>query len=212
MGIYIFTWDKLKKYLIEDEADKSSENDFGKNIIPKMLKDEQKLYAYNFEGYWKDVGTIDSLWDSNLDLLDPNVPLDVWDESWRIYSRTHNVPPQHIGRTAEIENSMISEGCDIDGFVDFSVLFQSVTVEEGANVRYSVVMPGSVIKKGADVRYAIIGENCVVEEGAKVGQRPEKMEDIEKWGIAVLGNNITVHKGATVEAKAMIYSDVKAGE
>ena len=202
----------MKKYLIEDEADKSSENDFGKNIIPKMLKDEQKLYAYNFEGYWKDVGTIDSLWDSNLDLLDPNVPLDVWDESWRIYSRTHNVPPQHIGRTAEIENSMISEGCDIDGFVDFSVLFQSVTVEEGANVRYSVVMPGSVIKKGADVRYAIIGENCVVEEGAKVGQRPEKMEDIEKWGIAVLGNNITVHKGATVEAKAMIYSDVKAGE
>ena len=212
MGIYIFTWDKLKKYLIEDEADKSSENDFGKNIIPKMLKDEQKLYAYNFEGYWKDVGTIDSLWDSNLDLLDPNVPLDVWDESWRIYSRTHNVPPQHIGRTAEIENSMISEGCDIDGFVDFSVLFQSVTVEEGANVRYSVVMPGSVIKRGADVRYAIIGENCVVEEGAKVGQRPEKMEDIEKWGIAVLGNNVTVHKGATVEAKAMIYSDVKAGE
>ena len=212
MGIYIFTWDKLKKYLIEDEADKSSENDFGKNIIPKMLKDEQKLYAYNFEGYWKDVGTIDSLWDSNLDLLDPNVPLDVWDESWRIYSRTHNVPPQHIGRTAEIENSMISEGCDIDGFVAFSVLFQSVTVEEGANVRYSVVMPGSVIKKGADVRYAIIGENCVVEEGAKVGQRPEKMEDIEKWGIAVLGNNVTVHKGATVEAKAMIYSDVKAGE
>ena len=202
----------MKKYLIEDEADKSSENDFGKNIIPKMLKDEQKLYAYNFEGYWKDVGTIDSLWDSNLDLLDPNVPLDVWDESWRIYSRTHNVPPQHIGRTAEIENSMISEGCDIDGFVDFSVLFQSVTVEEGANVRYSVVMPGSVIKKGADVRYAIIGENCVIEEGAKVGQRPEKMEDIEKWGIAVLGNNITVHKGATVEAKAMIYSDVKAGE
>ena len=202
----------MKKYLIEDEADKSSENDFGKNIIPKMLKDEQKLYAYNFEGYWKDVGTIDSLWDSNLDLLDPNVPLDVWDESWRIYSRTHNVPPQHIGRTAEIENSMISEGCDIDGFVDFSVLFQSVTVEEGANVRYSVVMPGSVIKKGADVRYAIIGENCVVEEGAKVGQRPEKMEDIEKWGIAVLGNNVTVHKGATVEAKAMIYSDVKAGE
>ena len=152
------------------------------------------------------------MWEANLDVLDPNVPLCVWDESWRIYSRTHNVPPQHIGRTAEIENSMISEGCDIDGFVDFSVLFQSVTVEEGANVRYSVVMPGSVIKKGADVRYAIIGENCVVEEGAKVGQRPEKMEDIEKWGIAVLGNNVTVHKGATVEAKAMIYSDVKAGE
>ena len=212
MGIYVFKWSVLKAFLEADEADRTSENDFGKNIIPKMLKDEQKLYAYNFEGYWKDVGTIDSLWDSNLDLLDPNVPLDVWDESWRIYSRTHNVPPQHIGQTAEIENSMISEGCDIDGFVDFSVLFQSVTVEEGANVRYSVVMPGSVIKKGADVRYAIIGENCVVEEGAKVGQRPEKMEDIEKWGIAVLGNNVTVHKGATVEAKAMIYSDVKAGE
>ena len=210
MGIYIFSWPVLKEALIKLKDQPNC--DFGMHVIPYIHDSGRPIYAYEYTGYWKDVGTIDSLWDSNLDLLDPNVPLDVWDESWRIYSRTHNVPPQHIGRTAEIENSMISEGCDIDGFVDFSVLFQSVTVEEGANVRYSVVMPGSVIKKGADVRYAIIGENCVIEEGAKVGQRPEKMEDIEKWGIAVLGNNVTVHKGATVEAKAMIYSDVKAGE
>ncbi len=212
MGIYIFSWDKLKKYLVEDEANPDSENDFGKNIIPEMLKDGQKLYAYNFEGYWKDVGTIDSLWDSNLDLLDPNVPLDVWDNSWKIYSRTHNVPPQYVGADAKVENSMISEGCVVDGMVDFSVLFQSVTVEEGAEVRYSVVMPGSVIKKGAKVEYSIIGENCVVEEGATVGGRPEDAKESDTWGIAVLGNNVSVAKGLAVAPKAMIYTDVKESE
>lgn len=212
MGIYIFTWDKLKKYLMEDEADKTSENDFGKNIIPAMLADSQKLFAYNFEGYWKDVGTIDSLWEANMDLLNPKVPFDVWDNSWKIYSRTHNVPPQYVGKQAVVENSMVSEGCNVDGFVDFSVLFQNVTVEEGATVRDSIIMPNSVIKKGANVQYAIIGEDCVINEGATVGKRPESMENLEKWGIAVLGNGITVDAKMSVDAKAMIYSDVKDGE
>lgn len=212
MGIYIFTWDKLRKYLIEDEANPESENDFGKNIITSMLADQQKLYAYRFEGYWKDVGTIDSLWESNMDLLDPNVPFDVWDNSWKIYSRTHNVPPQYVGPQAVVENSMVSEGCVVDGYVDFSVLFQSVVIEEGATVRDSIVLPGSVIKKGANIQYAIIGENCVVEEGATVGQRPENMENMDDWGIAVLGNGVTVGAKLSVPPKGMIYEDVKEGE
>ncbi|MEG2191891.1 MAG: glucose-1-phosphate adenylyltransferase, partial [Oscillospiraceae bacterium] len=205
MGIYIFSWDKLKKYLIADEEAKDTENDFGKNIIPAMLSDGEKLFAYNFEGYWKDVGTIDSLWEANMDLLNPSVPFDVWDNSWKIYSRTHNVPPQYVGEKAVVENSMVSEGCTVDGFVDFSVLFQNVTIEEGANVRDSIIMPNSVIKKGANVQYAIIGEDCVVKEGATVGQRPESMQDMDKWGIAVLGNGITVEEKLSVPAKAMVY-------
>ena len=209
MGIYIFTWEKLKKYLIEDEANPESENDFGKNIITSMLADQQRLYAYNFEGYWKDVGTIDSLWESNMDLLDPNVPFDVWDKDWKIYSRTLNSPPQYISEKAVAENSMISEGCEVEGTIDFSVLFQNVVVEEGATVTDSIIMPNTVIKKGACVEYAIIGEGCTVEAGAHIGQRPESVENSADWGIAVIGNNLTVCENANVPAKAMIYEDIK---
>ncbi|MBE6879056.1 MAG: glucose-1-phosphate adenylyltransferase [Ruminococcaceae bacterium] len=209
MGIYIFTWEKLKKYLIEDENNPESENDFGKNIITSMLADKQRLYAYNFEGYWKDVGTIDSLWESNMDLLDPNVPFDVWDKEWKIYSRTLNSPPQYISEKAVVENSMISEGCEVEGTIDFSVLFQNVVVEEGAIVKDSIIMPNTVIKKGACIEYAIIGEGCVIEEGAHIGERPEAVEDSANWGIAVIGNNLSVCKNAKVGAKAMIYNDVK---
>jgi len=209
MGIYIFTWEKLRKYLIEDEANSESENDFGKNIITSMLADQQKLYAYNFEGYWKDVGTIDSLWESNMDLLDPNVPFDVWDKEWKIYSRTLNSPPQYVSDKAVVENSMISEGCEVEGTIDFSVLFQNVVVEEGATVTDSIIMPGTVVKKGAVVEYAIIGEGCTIEEGAHIGERPEAVEDSANWGIAVIGNNLSVCKNAKVAAKAMVYNDIK---
>ena len=209
MGIYIFTWEKLKKYLIEDEANPESENDFGKNIITSMLADQQRLYAYNFEGYWKDVGTIDSLWESNMDLLDPNVPFDVWDKEWKIYSRTLNSPPQYVSEKAVVENSMISEGCEVEGKIDFSVLFQNVVVEEGATVTDSIIMPGTVVKKGAVVEYAIIGEGCTIEAGAHIGERPEAVEDSANWGIAVIGNNLSVCENAKVPAKAMIYNDVK---
>ena len=209
MGIYIFTWEKLKKYLIEDEANPESENDFGKNIITSMLADQQRLYAYNFEGYWKDVGTIDSLWESNMDLLDPNVPFDVWDKEWKIYSRTLNSAPQYISDKAVVENSMISEGCEVEGTIDFSVLFQNVVIEEGATVKDSIIMPNTVVKKGACIEYAIIGEGCTIEEGAHIGERPEAVEDRANWGIAVIGNNLSVCKDAKVPAKAMIYNDVK---
>lgn len=206
MGVYVFSWDKLKKYLIEDEADPNSANDFGKNIIPNMLNDGQRMFAYPFKGYWKDVGTIDSLWEANLDIINPNVDLDLSDKSWRIYSRTPDAPPHYIGENATVENSSISEGCDIDGLVDYSVVSSDVTVEEGAEVRFSVIMPGAVIKKGAKVYYSIIAENAVIEEDAQVGEIPENMENSADWGVAVVGSGATITKDKKIPAKEMIAS------
>lgn len=206
MGVYVFSWDKLKKYLIEDEADPNSANDFGKNIIPNMLNDGQRMFAYPFKGYWKDVGTIDSLWEANLDIINPNVDLDLSDKSWRIYSRTPDAPPHYIGENATVENSSISEGCDIDGLVDYSVVSSDVTVEQGAEVRFSVIMPGAVIKKGAKVYYSIIAENAVIEEDAQVGEIPENMENSADWGVAVVGSGATITKNKKIPAKEMIAS------
>ena len=168
------------------------------------------MVAYRFDGYWKDVGTIDSLWEANLDLLNPKVDLDLTDDTWRIYSKNPVATPHFISDKASVENSMVGEGCEIDGTVDYSILFSDVTVEEGAKVRYSIVMPGTVIKKGAVVEYSIVAENAVIEENAHVGNSPEKMGgDLENWGIAVVGEKITIGKGAEVSAKAMIDADVK---
>ena len=216
MGIYVFSWDKLKKYLIENENDANEKRtkgepwskDFGKDIITSMLADKQRLFAYEFEGYWKDVGTLDSLWEANMDLLSPSVPLDLYDPSWKIYSRNSNMPPQYIGNNANIENSMISEGSSIDGQVDFSIIFSGVTIEEGAKVNYSILMPGAVIKSGAVVEYAIVGEDSVIESGAKIGKSPEQVENRDDWGIAVVGHNVTVSKDKAVEPKEIIDENI----
>ncbi|MBO5105814.1 MAG: glucose-1-phosphate adenylyltransferase [Clostridia bacterium] len=212
MGIYIFNWNVLREYLEKDEADPASSNDFGKNIIPTMLSAGEKLIAYPFSDYWKDVGTIDSLWEANLDLLNPKVELDLSDPNWRIYSRTPSAPPQYIADTAEVQNSLITEGCTVAGKVDFSILFDNVMVEEGAEVRDSLIMPGAVIKSGASVQYAIIAENAVIEGGARVGERPEDVSDLANWGIAVVGADLKVEKNAFVSAKAMVTDSVKEGE
>lgn len=208
MGIYIFTWSKLKKYLEEDEANPESENDFGKNVIPVMLQNGERMYAYAFQGYWKDVGTIDSLWEANMDLLDPNVPLDLYDDAWKIYARNPVMPPQYVAEGAVTQNSMISEGCIVEGDVDFSILFAGVTVEKGAVVHDSIIMPGSVIKAGAVVEYSIVAENVVVGENAQVGDRPENIEDKANWGVTVIAKGIHIGKNAKVPAKAMIEKDV----
>ncbi len=208
MGIYIFNWKKLRKYLTEDEADENSGNDFGHDVIPAMHSAGERMFAYQFDGYWKDVGTIDSLWDSNLDLLNPKVNLDLDDDSWKIYSRSPVAPPHYVSGTAKLENSMITEGCEIEGEVDFSVLFANVKVEEGANVKYSIVMPGTVIKKGATVQYSIVAENSVIEEDAVVGRSPEEMSNIDDWGVTVIGNGVTIGRGVSVEPKAMVDSDM----
>ncbi len=212
MGIYVFSWEKLKKYLEQDEENPNSSNDFGKDIIPSMLNDNQNMVVYRFNDYWKDVGTIDSLWESNLDMLDPKVKLDLSDSSWRIYSRTPSAPPQYIADSAKVQNCLITEGCEIFGTVDFSVLFDSVTVEEGAEVRDSIVMPGAVIKKGAKVQYSIVGENVTVERDAKIGERPENMSDLSTWGVSVVGAGLIIGEGATVKAGTMIKESLKEGE
>lgn len=212
MGVYVFSWKKLRKYLIEDEANENSGNDFGHDVIPAMHENGERMFAYQFDGYWKDVGTINSLWDANLDLLNPKVDLNLDDDSWKIYSRSPVAPPHFIGDNAKVVNSMITEGCEIRGDIDFAVLFANVTVEEGAEVRYSIVMPGTVIKKGAVVQYSIVAENAVIEEGAVVGERPENMEDIDDWGVAVVGSGVKVGKGAKVAPKEMADSNIGGEE
>ena len=212
MGIYVFSYDKLRKYLIEDEETEGSSHDFGKDILPKMLDDGLRMFAYQFQGYWKDVGTIDSLWESNMDLLDPNVPLDLTDESWKIYSRNPVVPPQYIADTAAVQNSLIADGCSISGSVDFSVLFSNVVVKPGAVVQDSIIMPGSVIEEGAVVQYAIVSENTVIGKNAVIGARPETIVDKDQWGIAVIGDNLKIGAGAKIAPKAMVSKDVEEVE
>lgn len=182
-----------------------------KNVIPAMLDGGQVMMAYPFHGYWKDVGTIDSLWESNLDLLSPKGELDLSDRKWRIYSRNPVMPPHYASAHAFLQNSLISEGCEIYGTVDFSVLHAGVTVEKGAVVRDSIIMPGAAIRSGAAVQYAIVGENAVIGENAVVGSRPEDTPDKEQWGVAVIGPEIRVGASARIHPKEMIENDVEEG-
>ena len=204
MGIYIFTWSKLRAYLIADEADPASENDFGKNVIPSMLAAGEKMAAYRFEGYWKDVGTLDSLWDANMDMLAPGSGLNLLDRRWPIYSRTPSCPPAFVGPDADVGNSAIAKGCDVRGEVKNSVLSYDTTIGEGASVAYSVLMPGAVVEPGAVVQYAIVGEKCRIGRFAQVGAPPESAADPDSWGIAVLGSGTVVAEGEVVRPKAML--------
>ena len=208
MGIYIFTWSKLREYLIADEADEKSSNDFGKNIIPAMLGAGEAMTVYRFSGYWKDVGTIDSLWDANMDMLSTETSIDLYDQEWPIYARTPTKPPHFMGEHAVAEHSMVTGGCEVYGRVENSVLFHSVIVEEGAVVRYSILMPGTIVKAGAVVEYAILAENAAICENAHVGASPDGSDS---WGVAVVAQNLRVGEGAVVPPKAMITRNVKGG-
>ncbi len=192
MGVYIFTWEKLRQYLEEDEADKKSSNDFGKNIIPNMLNDKQVLVAYDFNGYWKDVGTIESLWEANMDLLETPMPIDMHDKRWRIFAKNPGMAPHYIAKGATVKDSLITEGCEVYGNVNHSILFAGVIIEEGAKVESSVIMPGSIIRRGAVVRRAIIAENAVVGPGAFVGE--------DSGNIAVIGTGVTLPAGVSIPA------------
>ena len=207
MGIYVFTWKKLREYLIRDEADTSSSNDFGKNIIPNMLAAGEKMIAYRFDGYWKDVGTLESLWDANMDMLSRD-NLDLLENSWPIYARLPAEPPAFIGKDALVEHSVLTQGCEVDGTVKNSVLSHSVRIEEGAEVLYSVLMPGVTVKSGAVVHYAIVGENCQVDAGAKVGGTPESC-DPDTWGITVLGPGAVIGENEVVPPHTMLNRDHK---
>ena len=208
MGVYVFRWEVLRRYLIEDEADSASSNDFGKNIIPKMLQDGRAMFAFPFSGYWKDVGTIESLWDANMDLLNPSLKLDLADPNWRIYSRSPLEPPHYIGEQADVHDCIIGGGCEINGAVNFSVLFDDVKVGDGATVEYSILMPGVQIAPGAVVRYAILGEGVQVHAGAHIGSAPTDAAVPAQWGVAVVGDNLSIGDNAVVPAAAMIGADV----
>jgi glucose-1-phosphate adenylyltransferase len=169
MGVYIFNWKALKEYLIRDEENPDSSKDFGKDVIPLMLEDQARLFAYPFEGYWKDVGTIESLWEANMDLLDENNGLNLNDKSWRVYSVNPYQPAQYIAANASVKNSLVNEGCAVFGDVDHSVLFYGVQVGEGSVIKDSVIMPNAKIGNNVTIVKTIIGENTVVEDGASVG-------------------------------------------
>lgn len=206
MGIYIFTWKTLRQALIDDDNDPESDYDFGKNIIPRLLAQGEKLWPYRFQGYWRDVGTIASLWDANMDMLTPDL-IGLYDPDWPILSRSPIRPPQVVGCRADVRHSIVTEGCVVEGSVFNSVLSNQVTVAEGAKVSYSVLMPGAVVEAGAEVSFAILGENVRVCAGAKVGSAPDGSDD---WGVATVGPDVTVREGAVVAPNAMIYDDVEA--
>ena len=207
MGLYVFSWKKLREYLILDEQTPNSSNDFGKDVIPAMLNAGETMIAYRFDGYWKDVGTLESLWDANMDMLSRG-DLDLLETSWPIYARLPLEPPAFIASSALVEHSVVTQGCDVQGTVKNSVLSHGVEIEEGAEVMYSVLMPGVKVKKGASVRYAIVGENCTVECNAKIGETPEDY-DPEKWGITVLGPGAVIAEGTVVAPKTMLNRDLK---
>ena len=207
MGIYIFTWKKLRQYLIDDENNPNSSNDFGKDIIPAMLNANEKLVAYRFEGYWKDVGTIESLWEANMDLLSPKSGLNLSDDTWKIYGRNNGAPPHFTSKQSKVTHSLVSEGCEIYGEVSESILFSDVTIEKGAKVEYSILMPGAVVEKGASVRYAIVAENAHICAGASVGAAPSEVA-ADDWGVAVVASGVRIGKNAKLGAKEMAGEDL----
>ena len=204
MGIYIFTAEKLYKYLEEDEENPDSSKDFGKDVLPAMLNAGERMFAYRFKGYWKDVGTISSLLEANMDLLGDPPAFDVNDSDWKIHSRNPLAPPEYLGEKAVVKNSMLALGSEIYGTVENSVISSNVVIEEGAVVKDSVIMSGSVVKSGAAVNYSIIDENVVVEDGAVIGERKEDAK-----GISVLGRNIVVGKGAVVKAGDIVDKNIE---
>ena len=210
MGIYIFNWDILKKYLIEDENDPDSENDFGNNIIPNLLRDGRRMYAYHFNGYWKDVGTIPALWEANMEVLDPeHSGINLFDENWKIYSRNSGHTGHFIGNNAEVTDSMITDGCVVKGTVKHSILFGGVVVEEGAVVEDAVVMGDTVIKRGAKVTHCIVAEGVTVGCDAVIGEKPA--EDVT-GDVATIAPGVTIGDRAVIGPKAMVYNDVEEGQ
>ena len=205
MGVYIFSWPVMKKYLTEDDKDPNSKNDFGKNIIPKILGDGLRLRAYSFDSYWKDVGTIASLWEANMDLLSDPPQFNLRDSRWPIYSRSPVMPPHFVGPMGTLETSSVTEGCEIYGTVKHSVLFAGVVVEEGAIVEDSVIMPNTIVRRGAIVKKAMIAENCDIGAGALVGSGEAAKSDI-----ALVGNNTILPAGYEVKPGEQIDNDIIA--
>ena len=197
MGIYIFNWKVLREYLIRDEENPESEKDFGKNIIP-MLLEERRVYAFPFEGYWKDVGTIESLWEANMDLIKTKESFNIDDKLWRIYYRHTGIMPQYLSENANVKRSMISDGTTVSGTVLDSVISSGVVIEDGAEVVGSIIMQNAVIEKGAKVYNSIIAEGAIIKENVEVGN---KEITLGKEQITVIGKDEIVSENIKVEGK-----------
>ena len=214
MGIYIFNWSILKKFLAEDAANPDSSNDFGKNVIPAMIDSGCRMFAWNFSGYWKDVGTIASLWEANMDLLGTNPVFNLYDKEWRIYSKSPIMPPHYAGADAVISNSLVTEGCVVHGLVRHSVLYAGVRIEPGAVVEDSIIMPNSVIERGAVVQKTIVGENAIVGAKARVGcQKLDTDADYDTkltGDITLVASAVRVADGLRIP-KGMVYNCGKGG-
>lgn len=214
MGVYCFSWEVLKKYLTEDEENPESDNDFGKNIIPAMLNDGLKMVAHKFDGYWKDVGTIQSLWEANMELLEDNPGCNLDDKNWRIYSRNPIKPPQYIAPEARLKNCYITEGCEIYGEIEHSVIFEGVTVGENTKVEDSIIMPGANIGKNTVIYKSIIGPNVVVGDGATIGSMDESAN--KDWlnskictnDITLLGADIKIDDSVKIATNSMVTESI----
>ena len=223
MGIYIFSWKVLKKYLIIDSGDPNSHNDFGRNIIPNMLRDGLNLYAYPFSGYWKDVGTISSLWEANMDLISDPPKLDLYDKEWRIYSRNPVLPPHFVAAGAHVENSLVTEGSNVYGSVYHSVVCSGCTIGKGSVIRDSLIMPGAVIQDGVTINKAIVGENATVGSHTYIGCDPvngDPAYDNSLTGdITLIADSIDLPAGKRVPAGMVVsktsvdtISDIGGGD
>lgn len=214
MGVYCFSREVLERYLIADENNPESDNDFGKNIIPAMLQDGLKMVAHRFSGYWKDVGTVQSLWEANMELLDDDPGCQLDDNGWRIYSKNPIKPPHFVSTQAKLRNCYITEGCEIYGEVDHSIIFEGVVIGEGAKVEDSIIMPGAKIGANAIVYKSILGANVTVEENAVVGSMDESAD--KTWendvicsdDITLLGAEVRIGQGVKVAVNSMVTEDI----
>ncbi len=205
MGIYIFNWEYLRKYLIEEaEANDDSAGDFGHNIIPKMMADNLNFYAYTFRDYWKDVGTIESYWQAHMDLLGEKPELDLQDRNWVIYSVNPNRPPQYLSEDAEVDNSMINKGTQIMGTVKNSVLFYGVKVAQDAIVEDSVILPNTRISSGAKIKNSIVGRNVIVEKDSKIGIEAAEENTEDELKITVIGDDEVIPEASNIKAGMVV--------
>lgn len=216
MGVYIFSWKILKEYLKADEENPASTKDFGKDVIPAMLKDGLNMYAYAFEGYWKDVGTVYSLWEANMDMLGTRPLLNLYDEHWCIYSRNEGLPGHYISPSATVRNCCITEGCKVYGTVEHSVLFSGAVIEEGAAVKNSIVLPYTVIRKNAVVERAVISNHCDIGSNAVIGSEDPNVPWVKNkmctHGITLIGDRVTVGPGIRIGTEMMVEQDILGGE
>ena len=217
MGIYIFKWSVLKDELIKDENKEVTSNDFGKDIIPEMLKNNLRPFIYGFKGYWKDVGTISSLWEANMDLLDENCELDINDPSWPIMARTTASRPQYVSSNAKVVNSLVTEGCEIDGTVKHSILFHNVTIGKNSKVTDSIIMNDVTIGDNVIINKAVIGDGAVINDGVRINTRgvetPEYVNTkICSNDLSLIGTNVVIGKNVKIGKHSMIVEDIKGGK